>query len=1162
MGKLIFKYTAMLLSLCTTATTFAEFEQPTDSLTTDSIMPLSINAISADVNSSASPEKLYKTPEAKAFMEYGRFSSEASNGSIDISIPIHTISCRDLNIPISLHYSGKGIKVAEEASWVGLGWDLSVGGCINYVPAGEYDYLVRNAQWSDYLQALNQKSQSVFQFQAYMSDYTVMEDLVNGMGERDFYSVNIMGRGFLFFINPYDDKPTPIGAADTDYSITPLGTLDYVNSPTKITGWRIKDTMGFEYEFSTIEYNTYEGAGKHKSAWYLSSIETPEGISASFSYEVSYVRGIPKPYQWYYAQSLMMEGFVADYFGSNHTGSVPTLQNVFGSGSSYTDTEIEKPWLKSISTSNQTVTFETSARTDMRGARKLDRIKVKNIDGSIVGHHHFNYGTFTHSTIGGSCPNTNSYLISDSRNGERLKLSGLSEMSIDGTDSLSYTFTYNETYPLPLKTSAAVDFWGYYNGQENITLNSKITDSRSLIPSLLDCTIGYSTTFRPLQDNLAEKGACRFSDSEKILSGTLSSITYPTGGKSVFYFEPHRFRSSPVYPLRNVGYKDIQTSVEDVNYPSTSTSPGPTVNRQVNVAKAAKGFLTVIFEAKEGKKLRDLQRAGASVTIQPIASPTYSKVQVTLDSCASVDLESTIHKQVFPVTLSPISYMFIANLPSSIPYGAGWIKATLEFRELDDDIISGGAGLRIAAVNSYDDDGSLTGRREFDYNDTDGKTSGKLIVGERATECRYKYLERVMNRNIYGEIDLLGWSKNQTIRINSSLSGGPAVTGVMTHGPVAYSHVTEKELDGKGNLIRSTVSEFYVRTAIEPYEDLHLLLNLGGGELLRRSVLDSSGKILQTEEFQYVDKQSRTIKCNLSAEDQYLEYVYDAKDLLSADALKKIKTPRYLVNIYPYVSFWRVLSGITTREHTPQGIIESRKTFAYNDSNRLVSEENMTSGSTGIRTTYKYSVDYPSTLPYSRMILSPYYVRGIPVETTSYELNGGTYTEARKEKLTYSFNATKADMLHLTRIDGSVAGGTLQTSETFTYSDTDGTLVGTAKNTADKMAYLWSYDHTCPVAVIDGASYSEVESWVGSSFVKTLSSAKTGIESHLSQLRTMLKDKGVMLTTYTYRPLVGITSQTGPTGEKITYEYDGFNRLTRVTDHNGKVIETYSYTYR
>lgn len=70
------------------------------------------------------------------------------------------------------------------------------------------------------------------------------------------------------------------------------------------------------------------------------------------------------------------------------------------------------------------------------------------------------------------------------------------------------------------------------------------------------------------------------------------------------------------------------------------------------------------------------------------------------------------------------------------------------------------------------------------------------------------------------------------------------------------------------------------------------------------------------------------------------------------------------------------------------------------------------------------------------------------------------------------------------------------------------------------------------------------------------------MESLLSQLRTKLNGKGVLLTTYTHKPLVGIISQTGPTGEKTIYEYDFFNRLSRVIDHNGKVLETYPYTYR
>lgn len=652
---------------------------------------------SAQFNVYSRPEPLYKTPEAAAFQKYGSFGTNAAYGSVDISIPIYEVNCRDLQIPISLHYGGNGIKVTEEASWVGLGWDLSVGGCINVVAAGQYDYLVRNAKWNDYQTMLNLENSDRFQTKADLPDYTVMQDLVNGMGERDFYSVNLLGQAFLFFINPSDNSPTIIGDGEGVYSISASGA----------DGWLIKDIMGYRYEFSAVEYNIPDGAPRLISAYYLSSIETPQGITATFGYEYSAVKGLPQGYQWYDAQVTFTE---IDNHGSN-TIDIPR----YGSGANYGNTELTKPWLKYITTDNQTVTFELSERTDYTGAKKLDAIKVKDINGSLIFQHHFNYGTFSNSTVGGSFPDILSYLDTDVRNKERLKLLSISQLSTDRADSLTHTFTYTETYPLPLKTSAAIDLWGFYNGQENISVNSTITDKRSLIPSLQDCTLGYNTTYKPNTQSLSVDGACRFSDSNRILSGTLSSVTYPTGGKSVFTFEPHSFKSSPVYPLRGKGYTDVQASVEDNNYPATTTSPGPVTNRTVSVSGKAQGYLTVMFSASGGKKLRDFKQANAYVIVQPMASPTYKAIKISLDSCQNVNMDGTLHQQTFPVSLDAVSYQLIASLPTSIPYGCGYVKATLKFRDINSNLESGGAGLRIAAITNYDKDGSLIGNRSFEY---------------------------------------------------------------------------------------------------------------------------------------------------------------------------------------------------------------------------------------------------------------------------------------------------------------------------------------------------------------------------------------------------------------------------------------------------------------
>ena len=55
------------------------------------------------------------------------------------------------------------------------------------------------------------------------------------------------------------------------------------------------------------------------------------------------------------------------------------------------------------------------------------------------------------------------------------------------------------------------------------------------------------------------------------------------------------------------------------------------------------------------------------------------------------------------------------------------------------------------------------------------------------------------------------------------------------------------------------------------------------------------------------------------------------------------------------------------------------------------------------------------------------------------------------------------------------------------------------------------------------------------------------------------------VTTYTYRPLVGMTSATAPNGVTTYYEYDAFNRLKRtyIKENNvEKTVQSYDYHYQ
>lgn len=54
---------------------------------------------------------------------------------------------------------------------------------------------------------------------------------------------------------------------------------------------------------------------------------------------------------------------------------------------------------------------------------------------------------------------------------------------------------------------------------------------------------------------------------------------------------------------------------------------------------------------------------------------------------------------------------------------------------------------------------------------------------------------------------------------------------------------------------------------------------------------------------------------------------------------------------------------------------------------------------------------------------------------------------------------------------------------------------------------------------------------------------------------------GAQVTTYTYEPFVGLTSQTDPNGRTVSYEYDALGRLVRTRDEQGRILSQQQYHY-
>lgn len=87
--------------------------------------------------------------QAASLGEYGDIPLSLFSGRVAVSVPLAEVTDGVHKIPVTLDYSGGGIKVDQYPSSTGLGWVLNVGGCITRQVRGSFpdEYSRRNAKY-------------------------------------------------------------------------------------------------------------------------------------------------------------------------------------------------------------------------------------------------------------------------------------------------------------------------------------------------------------------------------------------------------------------------------------------------------------------------------------------------------------------------------------------------------------------------------------------------------------------------------------------------------------------------------------------------------------------------------------------------------------------------------------------------------------------------------------------------------------------------------------------------------------------------------------------------------------------------------------------------------------------------------------------------------
>ncbi|GAB3359903.1 hypothetical protein GCM10027566_25480 [Arachidicoccus ginsenosidivorans] len=588
-GHFIRLYVLIILSLLLTSSSRAQLSQTVE----DKLLPVS--------------------PTTYQFTKYEDLPIGKYTGVADVTVPLYTIEQGDLTIPITVNYHTGGIKVNEEASWVGLGWNLPLGQIVQTVM--DKDDLADVY----YLAAQNSKGTSA-------NPLWMQPDFIHGPFSV-LYSYNHDACGtYMPATTPTYTPQTPIaayGAATTLRYYMPYNgsmnnhyqyffeTHEYFDSEHDIFKANfLGNSINFIYDVVTDNFVSLNKKGyKIEFQQNAFTITIPTGQTFVFGqYTPVYTDNsdkngctIPPTYikptskKWmvtkivslnkdtisfHYAQSDSLyrsfpqnsQSAVVQKSASSHGISYTTFTG-YVSGSSTgmlfscnigvdtinpltTITTFREPecHLTEIKSKFATVTFHASPRLDVNGGVRLDSLTIINQNQHIVDRFSFEYSYINSSTVKDHVISNGAYYNDTGRFSYlRMQLDQIKQ-----NDSNWYQFDYNPV-KLPHKNSCATDFWGFYNGAlTNITL----------IPNPVRF---------PSKSSLGDSHNNHGADVVNTQAGILISITYPTGGKTKFTYELNTFTNyfaPDIDSLNNVTTKGEGLRTKSIDfYASGSTSP-------------------------------------------------------------------------------------------------------------------------------------------------------------------------------------------------------------------------------------------------------------------------------------------------------------------------------------------------------------------------------------------------------------------------------------------------------------------------------------------------------------------------------------------------------------------------------------------------------------